>query len=66
MKTIADQCRESLSLIDQAAKRQIYKGMPDPFKKIFHFVDGSYLSFRVNYEPVETGVLFPCPQPNTI
>lgn len=66
MKTIAEQCRASADPMSEAVRCQPYKGQPDPFRKIFHFEDGSYLSFRVSYEAVETGVSFPCPQPNPI
>lgn len=54
-QTIAQRCQSQDDPYEAAAKQQGYKGMPDPFTKVFHFEDGSCLKFKVSYEAVSAG-----------
>ncbi len=62
MKSTAKLCEESPNPYEAAVKQAAYKGMPSPHLKVFHFEDGSYLSFNVTYKPAESGRSFPCAQ----
>jgi hypothetical protein len=53
--TIAQLCMAADNPYEESAKQQGYKGMPDPFTKVFHFEDGSCLKFKVSYEAVSAG-----------
>lgn len=64
--SMAQQALESRDAYEFAVMHAAYKGMPSPMVKIFHFEDGSYLSFEVSYTPREAGRTLPCPQQNTI
>lgn len=64
--TIAQQALESRDAYEFAVMYAAYKGMPSPMIKVFHFEDGSYLSFNVTYTPAEAGRTFPCAPTNWI
>lgn len=64
--TIAQKCLESSDAYEYAVMHCAYKGQPSPMLKVFHFEDGSYLSFKVSYAPHEAGRTFPCQPQNTI
>lgn len=64
--TIAQQCLESESPYDNAVLYSVYRGMPNPSLKVFHFEDGSYLSFAITYTAIDAGRSLPCPPRNTI
>lgn len=52
MMTIAQQCRESVDPFGMASRLYVYTGRPELFIKRFHFVDGSFLDFKIMYEVV--------------
>lgn len=64
--SIAQKALESRDAYEFAVMHAAYKGMPSPMVKVFHFEDGSYLSFTVTYTPAEAGRTFPCAPQNTI
>ena len=66
MKSIAQRCLESEAPYDQAVMHSVYRGMPNPGLKVFHFEDGSYLEFKITYMPSNAGRSIPCPPRNTI
>lgn len=61
MVTMAEQCLIREDPYEEAVKFAAYKGMPNAFRKVFHFEDGSYLAFEIAYKPAEAGRSFPCP-----
>lgn len=62
----AQQALESSDAYEFATTHAAYKGQPSPMVKIFHFEDGSYLTFNVIYTPAEAGRTLPCPPKNGI
>lgn len=62
MQSIAQRCQDSPDPYESAVKHAAYKGMPSAFVKVFHFEDGSYLSFNVTYTPAQAGRSLPCAQ----
>lgn len=64
--SIAQKALESRDAYEFCVMYAAYKGMPSPMVKVFHFEDGSYLSFKVSYTPAEAGRTFPCAPQNTI
>jgi len=57
-KTTAQKCLESDDAFAAATEAQTYSGSPSPFVKRVHFEDGSYIDFKVSYEPVAVGRAF--------
>lgn len=64
--TMAQQALESRDAFEYATMHAAYKGQPSPFVKVFHFEDGSYLSFAITYTAIDAGRSLPCPPKNTI
>lgn len=64
--SIAQKALESRDAYEFCVMYAVYKGIPSPMVKVFHFEDGSYLSFNVTYTPAEAGRTFPCAPQNTI
>lgn len=64
--SIAQKALESRDAYEFSVMYAAYKGAPSPMLKVFHFEDGSYLSFNVTYTPAEAGRTFPCAPQNTI
>lgn len=57
--SIAQQALESRDAYEFAVMHAAYKGMPSPMVKVFHFEDGSYLSFNITYTVADAGRSLP-------